>query len=173
MARFEKSAPWDEYYEKIKAFFKKDKDVCVMILGNDVRLYVRTAAKAAALQKALKEEIRSPETDVLYCTLTVVPPNDEPFVNVAPVDVIKTAFEGNPIVVDIKQRSFPFDFTYVLFEPVVVRYYDGSLAEWDRYSSTLYQFIAKDIFKPLDGLYWSTDATGEEIDPGVWMGCEG
>ena len=169
MAKLKKSAPWDECYEKIKAFFAEDMDILVILDDKDVKLYVRTAEKAEALAMVLKKEIKSPETGALYCTLTVVPPNDAPFVDIKQMDVIKAAFKDNPIVKEYRIGSFPFPFTYVLFKPEVVRYYDDSLAEWDRYSSTLYQFIAREIFEPLDGVFWSTAATGEEIDPGVWM----
>lgn len=153
-------APWVERYAKISAFFKEDKDVVVILDApeKNVRVYVKTTEKAEALDHIMKKELRDSESDTLLCTVSVIPPND----SVAPFldgkDVIKEAFKGNPIMRRIEQGTFPFGFTYVIFQPKVVRYHNDSLAEWDQCGSTLYQEIAKEIFEPQDGVFWTTDA---------------
>lgn len=156
------AAPWIEAYHMISAFFEEDEDVRV-VLDNEsknVRIYVKSTNKSLALSKMLKSEIRSEEDpEALYCTVTVYPPNGTctPDIGIEPENLIYAAFYGNSIVSRVLQKEQPFGFTYVLFTPAVVRYWNDSLAEWDGYATTTYQDIAKKIFKPIDGLFWTTD----------------
>ena len=154
------ASPWCECYGKIKAFFAKDDEISVVLdeEKHDVRIYVDSVMKAAALNELLKKEIK--EKEATLCTVTVISPNDNAVANfMSDIEKIDQAFWGNPIMKRIEEARFPFGFTYVVFTPEVVRYYNDSLAEWDRCSSTLYQEIAKEIFEPQDGVFWTTDST--------------
>lgn len=151
------AAPWVEYYHMISTFFDDDKDIRVLLdnENRNVRIYVKTQDKYTALNKMLKEEIK--EEDTVLCTVTVLPPNEAQVLDLDADDLIYVAFSGNPIISRVLQSEHPFGFTYVLFTPVIVRYRNDSLAEWDGYATTTYQDIAKKIFKPIDGLFWTTD----------------
>lgn len=156
------AAPWIAYYHMIAAFFEEDGDVRVLLDNEkrNVRVYVSTFDKYTALRKMLKSEITSEDDpDMVYCTVTVYAPNEftKSINDDKPINDTRAAFFGNPIVSRVLQKKQPFGFTYVLFVPAVVRYWNDSLAEWDGYATTTYQDIAKKIFKPIDGLFWTTD----------------
>ena len=69
-----------------------------------------------------------------------------------------TAFRGNPAYsftdsVDLRTNRI----IYIVFRNVVVQYYNDDLGDYYGQCSTLYQNIAADIFKPIDGVHYCTD----------------
>ena len=70
--------------------------------------------------------------------------NEDPSVE----SVFADAFAGNPAVYSIEtRRLLAGEATYVVFKPEVVQFFNDDFSDIDGKKSTLYQDIAKDVFK--------------------------
>ena len=69
------------------------------------------------------------------------------------------AFEGNDAFVFARKISlFHSNPTYyVVFKPDVVQFYTDNLGDWNGFRSTLYENIAREIFKDIPGVFYGTD----------------
>lgn len=145
------SAPWVKYYKEVNALFVRDPHVQVMFdeEAYTIKLYVEGSIKAEALEKLLSSE---KEFGNVTVKTEVIPAN--PTHN--PLELFKATFEGNPAFSYAVQKGGPLnDFKYVVFEPEIVQFFDDSLSDVNGYCTTLYQEIAKDVFK-VDGVYFCT-----------------
>jgi hypothetical protein len=147
-------APWVVCYRKIEALFKYDTDI-KMIFNNKektLKMFVKGQDKYEALTQILPVE-----KDGLK--IQIIPENN---LKLSTLDLYRRAFSGNPVVTDI--ISIPREiigstnnFDYVVFKKEVVQYNDDSLNDPHGNCSTLYQFLADDIFVEHGGIYFCTD----------------
>lgn len=152
-------SPWIGLYREACAFFKHDKAVHVIFDDENKALnfYVDDAEKAAALDALFPSAMEFGNVTV---TIKVVPANGEA-VDCSEdkmVDLLNKAFKDNDAVIAIKHVHGFADFTanYVIFAGEVVQYYTDDIGDYFGVNSTLYEDIARDLFGPINGLFFST-----------------
>lgn len=87
--------------------------------------------------------------------IIVVPSN----LKATKADTIRKAFEGNPLfsdVIEIQMEGTSNPFTYVMFKPEVVQYWDDNIGDPHGNVTTLAQDLAREILN-VDGVLYSTD----------------
>lgn len=164
MALIHMSSPWVVFYREVEEMFKYDKEVHVVFDEEKVelRLYVDNPAKAEALEYLLPEVT---EFGNVQMYIYVYPSNSKPNkfrANTGPHDMTmlyETALEGNGVFSFCKKISgiYSNDLNYIVFANKVVQYYNDDLGDIYGQCSTLYQDIAKHIFKDFEGVYFCTD----------------
>ena len=152
-------SPWIGLYREACAFFKHDKTVHVIFddENKSLNFYVDDAEKAAALGVLLPSTMEFGNVTV---AINVVPANGEA-VDCGEdkmVELLSKAFKDNAAVVAIKHVHGFADFTanYVIFADEVVQYYTDDIGDYFGVNSTLYEDIARDLFGPINGLFFST-----------------
>ena len=169
MAKLGLSAPWDMLYMEVKEFFAKDDDVYVIYKREEkeILLNVIGTAKADALSELIKPVHVFGETKV---KVTVMAPNPNIDADPSAFDLFNNALEGNEAFAFARTITLMYNnpLTYVVFKPEVVQYYTDDLGEWAGIRSTLYQEIAKEIFRYIDGVHYCTDKVGSAIDT-AWL----
>ena len=167
MARIKLSPPWVTYYNELNCLFKEDPDIIVIYdeENNEIKLCVDNNEKVCALSGIL-----SPEKDFGTVTMkiTVVPSNgftkpDESKMQKIYTNPYAIAFEGNPILSYVKQIDTIImgKITYVVFVNEVVQYFNDNLYDINGVCSTLYQEIAKEVFKESNSVHFCTDIADE------------
>lgn len=174
MAKIKLSAPWDTYYEQVKALFGDDSEIHIVFdeEKKDLKLYVDTAAKADALQNLFPIE---KEWGGVTMTITIIPPNKESAFKVVrnremtSKEIIEYAFCNNPHFIEYIDVDFPLwnGFVYVMFKNEVIQYYTDDLGDPNGMTSTLAQNIAKEIFEPVDGVYYCTELSKKEKEKAI------
>jgi hypothetical protein len=159
MAKLNQSAPWVTYVSELEQMFKYDRETHVVYNeeANEVKLYVDDPEKASALMELLPKEkvFGNVKLDI-----TVVSLNGSCTINPSIVCYLfNTAFCNNGAFAFTKVISgiLSNDITYVVFKNKVVQYFDDNLGDIYGQRSTLYQEIAKDLFKEIDGVFYCTD----------------
>lgn len=141
------SAPWITYYEKLYLLFKKDPEVSVAFKQNGdgdkkIEIYVSNNRKAEAISKILPCYVSFGNVIV---PIIVLPSNDE---NEDWIYNFMDAFDGNEIIDDVVQDAgLTRDMNYIVFRKEVAQYYNDNIQSVDGLSSTLYEDIAREIFK--------------------------
>lgn len=174
MAKIKLSAPWDTYYEQVKALFGDDSEIHIVFdeEKKDLKLYVDTFTKANALQNLFPIE---KEWGGVTMAITVIPPNKESTFKIVrngemtSKEIIEYAFCGNPHFVECIDVDFPLwsGFIYVMFKNEVIQYYTDDLGDLNGMSSTLAQDIAWKIFEPVDGVYYCTELSKKESEKAI------
>lgn len=166
------SPPWVKFYKEFEALFKDDPGIKMVFEepdaesdGYKIKLFVEGGNKAEALTELLPTEKQFGNVTIY---IEVVPANLNKE-NV--VQLYRAAFEGNPAFAyaeAVTGISVP-NFNYVVFEPEVVQFFNDDLGDINGYCTTLYQEIAKDVFKEQPGVYFCTDLNDEiaEIEVSV------
>lgn len=159
MARLKLSPPWDEYYRKVNALFERDPEVHVLYDEEDLilKLFVDTDSKAAALRELIPDTVNYGNVNL---TIEIIPANG--FGKIQDKrNAIEEAFEGNDAVVDVITTTGIGEFgaTYVVFDKIVVQYFNDDLTDIHGFRSTLYEEIAREVFKIQDGVFYCTDTT--------------
>lgn len=153
------SPPWYEFYREINALFEKDKEISTTYDedNNVIKIFVDNDEKAVALSQLLPTER---VFGAITVKVDVIPANAG---NSRKIDLFRTAFEGNGALscIETVEGVFTNPISYVVFENKVVQYYNDNLGDIHGNRSTLYQEIAKDIFKDTDGIYFCTDIPKE------------
>lgn len=148
-------SPWAEYFNQLVAFFKEDDDVRVEYDNEAmvIKIYVDGAAKAEALSQLLPTSKKFGNVEV---KINIIPANP---LDTSRIGLFKKAFEGNRAVADIETISniSSNDFSFVIFEPEVVQYYNDDLSDFNGICSTLYQDLAKELFGETEGVYFCTE----------------
>ena len=150
------SAPWVNYAREIHALFCQDPEIRVEYDENEVevKLFVENTAKAEALAKLL------PSTKTfanVVLKITIIPAN---MVSDSSMEILKVAFDGNPIVTGIIEGSSDpsmYSSNYILFKKKVVQYFNDDLSDANRVRSTLYADIAKEVIGEPNGIHFCTD----------------
>lgn len=167
MARVGMSSPWVVYYREVEAFFREDPEVHVLYDDEkkEIRLYVDSSVKAAALDQILVHEKAYGN---ITLTIKVIPANG---FGLYKGYLYQNALDRNGALSYIRtvQGVFSNDLTYVVFACKVVQFYNDDLGDIHGICSTLYQNIANDIFEPAEGVFYCTDVAGELGVPlGEW-----
>lgn len=162
MAIIKKSAPWVTYYREVDALFKKDEEVFVVLDEENVelRIYVNNQYKASAIQYIMPTE---KEFGNVILKIEVIPANGMKIRNVDEtniLDIVCDAFRENNAVYMVTGVRSMFDLIYVIFRKEVVQYFDDNLGDINGNCSTLYEVIARDIFRDV-GVKYCTDCGKE------------
>lgn len=157
MAKLNMSAPWYVYYNELCVLFKEDDEVHIVYDEMDqiINIYVENQAKADAMDEVLPKVVSFGSTDLEINVVLVNKLNARK----SRGNTFKDLFTGNPICKDIVtvEGIFTNPLTYVIFRKEVVQYYNDDLGDAHGVCSTLYQDIAKRIFKEQDSIYFCTD----------------
>lgn len=169
MASLNKCAPWIEHYRKIEAFFKKDPGIMVIYDDTEaedlkVKVYVEETEKAKAI-----EELLLPDVTFGNVTLKVevVPGNKEssaaPFFLMGDItgqEVYTKAFAENDALKFIRviDGIGGCPWVYLVFAEEVVQYFTDDYSSIYGKEATLYENIAREIFKPVAGVFYCTES---------------
>lgn len=147
------SPPWIIYYRELEALFGQDPDI-KLELDEDapmIKMYVDGQDKAEALSQLLPPSKRFGNVEL---NVNIIPANK---IKNDKVSLFQKAFDGNPILSDIKIAIQIFSNNYIVFKKEVVQYFNDDLGDYNGICSTLYQDIAKDVFGCLEGIFFCTD----------------
>ena len=164
------SPPWIQKYHEVQAMFKNDSEISVILDDTDIKLYVDNQDKADALSEVLITEY---EFGNVKTNITIIPANKTAECKTKlgiPFSAMGRALYGNTAVADmIDTDTVLGHYAYIIFKKEVVQYYTDDLGDAYGVKSTLYQDIAKDIFKPISGLFFCTDVNDSFKAPlGEW-----
>ena len=162
MPIIKKSAPWVTYYREVDALFEKDEEVFVVLDEENVELkiYVNNQSKASAIQYLMPTE---KEFGNVILKIEVIPANGMKIRNVDEtniLDIVCDAFRENDAVYMVTGVRSMFDLIYVIFRKEVVQYFDDNLGDINGNCSTLYEVIARDVFRDV-GVKYCTDCGKE------------
>ena len=162
MAIIKKSAPWVTYYKEVNELFKKDKDVFVVFDEENVELkiYVKDQIKASAIQYLMPTE---KEFGNVVLKIDVIPANGKELREVSTSNIVTIAcdaFRDNDAVYMVTDVRAVFDLVYVIFRKEVVQFFDDNIGDINGNCSTLYEVIARDVFKGI-GIKYCTDCGKE------------
>ena len=162
MAIIKKSAPWVTYYREVNELFKKDKDVFVVFDEENVELkiYVKDQIKANAIQYLMPTE---KEFGNVVLKIDVIPANGKELREVNTSNIVTIAcdaFRDNDAVYMVTDVRAVFDLVYVIFRKEVVQFFDDNIGDINGNCSTLYEVIARDVFKDI-GIKYCTDCGKE------------
>ena len=167
MALLNLSSPWVIFYREVQALFAEDPSVHVVYdeQENHINLYVDKGDKAEALSLLLPDKKMFGDVTV---RLSIIPANngDGLFGDYDKAELFEIAFFDNNAYSFSKTITgvFTNNLTYVVFKKKVVQYFNDDLGDAFGLCSTLYQNIAKDVFKEMDGVYYSTDKDDNPFD---------
>ena len=157
-------APWLIHYEKIKALFARDSEVCVTFDegARILSLYVASPRKADAIARLMTDRI---DFGGVMVYIRIVPGNKtdahEPLPeNPSPCELMSAAFDGNTAVTQIRQVSKGLfrGLCYVVFAKEVVQIPADNLGDINGNESTLMETIARNVFLPTVPAYFCTSA---------------
>ena len=162
MAIIKKSAPWVTYYREVNELFKKDKDVFVVFDEENVELkiYVKDQIKASAIQYLMPTE---KEFGNVVLKIDVIPTNGKELREVSTSNIVTIAcdaFRDNDAVYMVTDVRAVFDLVYVIFRKEVVQFFDDNIGDINGNYSTLYEVIARNVFKDI-GIKYCTDCGKE------------
>lgn len=149
------SAPWDIYYRRLYKLFGEDPEIEMTFDRDDYKIVflVNNEAKADAIGKLLPVEVPFGNITV---KIKVIPANG----NDSKINLIETAFNGNPVLDYIASDYSSLGTNpvhYVVFRKEVVQYYSDDLGDINGLCSTLFQNIAKDVLGENDGIHYCTN----------------
>lgn len=154
MDKVKLSSPWITYAKNIIALFDLDPEVKVSFNSDtpELKLYVEDKEKADALTKLLPTEKTFGNVTL---KIEVIPAN---VTAESKASLFRKAFKNNPAVEDITTIDVGSSntFTYISFQKTVVQYYNDDLSDPHGLRSTLYQEIAREVFKDTSGVYFCT-----------------
>ena len=152
------SAPWHMYYKELCLLFEHDEEVRIIYDMDEqvISIYVDNAAKADAMAAALPSE---KQFGNVALTIVVIPTN-KTNLRRTQGSICEDLFYKNPIIsdvytIDVGIMANPI--TYVVFKKEIVQYFNDDLGDAHGMCTTLYQDIAKRVFKPIDGVHFCTD----------------
>lgn len=156
MAMTRLAPPWLIFVKELEQLFKYDSEVHIVYDNQEyhVKVYVDSAAKAAALSELLPAE---KQYGNVILTVSILPANGIGAATKA--NLYQTAFKDNGAFsfVKVVKGIFTNDLTYVVFKNRVVQYFNDDLGDVYGQCSTLYQEIAKDVFGETEGVFFCTD----------------
>ena len=150
------SPPWITYYHKVQALFEKDDSVIVDFDKDKCYLNIvvkEDIEKGEAIRALLPFE-KNFGNNIMK--INVMTTKDEKSIPTAAL--FANAFKDNPIVEDIIYASdiFRDNQTYIMFQNKVVQFFNDNINDYNGMCSTLYQNIAKDVFKDFVDAHYCT-----------------
>lgn len=148
--------PWEHYVSKVEQLFKYDAEVQVVYSERDniLTLFVSDETKAVAIDELMPQSVSFNNTTI---DINVQIPKKDKVKSPRSIALLyEMAFYNNPIFSYVKTVS-TVDLTYVVFAPIIAQYYNGDLNDINGQCTTLYQEIAKDVFKPQEKVRYCTD----------------
>lgn len=142
-------APWFIFMNKVEAMFKDDPDIQIVMQDShepyEITLQVNGQDKADALAELLPAERIYGKVMV---DVNVIPANLK---SQSQLDLFQKALAGNPAFAFTKRGGEgPFEMDYVVFNKNVVQYQADDTGDLWGLESTLYEDIARDVFKDID-----------------------
>ena len=148
------SPPWIEYYRKLEAMFGPDPDIKVEFNEDEmhIKLYVESHEKSTALDELLPVQKDFGNVSVF---IEVIPANDEP----TKMDLLKRVFEGNPIFsyAATLGKEMGLEHNYIVFKHQLCQFWNDNYGDINGNCTMLYEDVARDIFKNVDGVFFNTD----------------
>ena len=159
-AEVKMSPPWIEFYRKMCAMFDSDPEIH-MDYNDDERtitMRVDNAVKADALSQIVPP---SKVFGTVKVKINIVPANGKVSVS----QLYKTAFMGNPVFNNAYTIEGIYDnpLTYVVFNRMIVQFFNDNLGDIHGNITTLHQTIATDIFEDVQGIFYCTDTGNDKI----------
>ena len=148
------ASPWVEHFAKIEAMFAEDPDVTTVFDNENCKckILVHGHDKADAIAALMPEEVVFGNVTM---TIEVVPDNT---LSSDPAAIIEKAFAGNPAFKRIIKDEFcGFKMIYAVFKMVVVQYKNDDIGDPFKRKATLYENLARDVFKKDLGVFYATD----------------
>lgn len=150
------SPPWITYFHKVQALFEKDNSVMVDFDEDNCHLNIiveEDIEKGEAIQKLFPSEIVFGNNVMKINIVTIQEPKQIPT-----AQIFTNAFKNNPVVEDIISASdiLRDDQTYIMFQNKVVQFFNDNISDYNGVCSTLYQDIAKDVFKDFADVHYCT-----------------
>ena len=161
------SPPWFTFVSELKALFGEDPDIKIEHTKEfEVKMYVADANKAAALSVLMPYCRTYGNVDII---ISIIPPNREQILinDDDYTELFNAAFKNNPALSYIQKIEGLFEFkaTYIVFKNKVVQYFNDNLNDINGNTSTLYEDIARDIFKDTvaPGNFFCTDVVDNKL----------
>lgn len=171
MIQYAIESPWARFVKMLKALFDADPEITVGDIHEDetadfaVDIEVKNHEKFMALDRLL------PGVKTFGAVTLRLVLFDEENRAVNPAELFKTLFRGNPILRDVVTRTDPagVPWSYVVFEPRVLQFFDDNLADYQGNWSGLAQDIAPEIFEGNAGAVHFCTGTTDAAQPlGEW-----
>lgn len=155
-------APWERFHKQVKALFEKDDDIFVSDIyeGSDdseidygFDIEVRDHDKYLALDRLLPA-VKT--FGLVTLAITLYDDGNDP---VDRAELFRTLFRSNPICESVVTKTDPADtpWTYVVFKPEVIQFFDDNLGDVNGNWSGLAEDIAPEIFEGNDvGVFFCT-----------------
>jgi len=159
MAKLNMSPPWELFYRRVNALFKRDPYVHV-IYDNDenvIKIFAEDSKKAEALTEIMPE---SKTFGNVTTKIEVIPANSGRNLAYGENDnLLEIAFAGNDMVSFVEKVQFfaGGEVTYVVFKNEVIQYFSDNIGDYYGVTSTLAQDIAKEVFADMAGVYFCTN----------------
>lgn len=161
MPRLGLSSPWDIRYKEFVTLFKNDKEIQIIYDDENKEIILNTAnqSKASALMKLLPTEYNFGNV------VLKIKVNGNMYSNTSNSieNLFMDAFKDNNALEYVKTIQGVFKITYIVFKKDVVQYFTDSLSDIHGNTSTLYETIARNIFKENEGVYYCTDNSTSSI----------
>lgn len=161
------SSPWITYFHKVQALFEKDDSVTVDFDEDKCHLNIIVEGdieKGEAIQKLFPSEKVFGNNVMKINVVTIQEPKQMPT-----AQIFANAFKNNPVVEDVINTFdiiFRDDQTYVMFQNKVVQFFNDDIYDYNGVCTTLYQDIAKDVFKDFADVHYCTSTninTNKEV----------
>lgn len=154
------SPPWIEFYNKMYAMFGNDPEIHMDYNDDEkvIKIYVDNSAKADALTQLLPSSKKFGKLEV---SISIVPSNEAS----TKAQIFKTAFAGNPVFNNVYRIDGVFDnpLTYVVFNRMIVQFFNDNLGDVHGNLTTLHQTIAPEIFESSEDVFFCTDTGNDNI----------
>lgn len=156
MEKLTLSPPWETFVSELKALFGEDPEIKIVYENDEVpavKLYVDNTDKANALTVLLPQKVTFGNVTL---AVTVVPPNTT---NDDLADLFETAFNGNPAFCNVMSFETPVTgkVDYAVFSGQLVQFFNDDLRSPYGIETTIYEDVARDVFKDVEGIYFCTE----------------
>ena len=156
------SPPWITYFHKVQALFEKDNSVTVDFDESNCCLNIivkEDIEKGEAIQKLFPSEKVFGNNIMKINVVTIQEPKQIPT-----AQIFTNAFKNNPVVEDVINKSdiLRDDQTYIMFQNKVVQFFNDDIYDYNGVCTTLYQNIAKDVFKDFADVHYCTSTNVNE-----------
>ena len=154
------SPPWITYVHELEKMFEDDNDISIRYDDDEktVYMFVKSKDKADALNRILKHKVEFGKTAL---KINIVEPNDD---EMDILDAFITAFAGNDAFEYVMPVESPFGTQqFVVFKNKVVQFFNDQIDDINGNKTTLYQEMAKDIFKDDLAVHYCTMPKDQDL----------